>query len=84
MSDRCHLSPDCTFGPHDASDHPCGVKHVPGSPCRYCGKASPSNGNPCPDCWTPIPENYADAKALLAKGGISLGLPAPVADPSGD
>ncbi len=69
---RCQLTPNCTFDEHDAADHPCGIKHIPGSPCRYCGKATPLDGGPCPDCWTPIPENLADAKALLALGGLSV------------
>jgi hypothetical protein len=72
MSDRCDLSSDCTFGAHDASDHPCGRRHTPGSDCDYCGRPTPPNGEPCPDCWTPIPANLADAKALLALGDLSL------------
>lgn len=75
MTARCALSPDCTFGAHDPAEHPCGKRHIPGAPCGHCGKPTSLDGSPCPDCWTPIPENYADAKALLARGGISLGIP---------
>ena len=69
---RCHLSPDCTFGPHEPRDHPCGRRHAPGEPRSFCGKDSPPSGAPCPDCWTPIPANLADAKALLALGDLSV------------
>lgn len=66
--------PECTR-PHDISETPCGKQRTPGSPCDYCGNATPLDGSACPDCWTPIPENLADAKALLALGGLSVGTP---------
>lgn len=68
MADLCTLTPDCTFPPHEPSAHPCGRKHIPGSPCAYCGKPTPGNGDPCWDCWTPI--TIADFKGLMAAEGI--------------
>jgi predicted amidophosphoribosyltransferase len=65
---RCHLDPDCTFPPHEPSDHPCGRRCVPGEPCQYCGKATPLNGDPCPDCWTPL--SVADFRAMMAAEGF--------------
>jgi hypothetical protein len=64
--------PVCAFEAGHEAQHPCGVfgERV-GEPCRFCGKtlASP----PCTDCWMPVPGNLADAKALFALGGFSLG-----------
>lgn len=64
---ECTISPDCTFGEHHRSAHPCGKRHIPGSPCAYCGKSTPAEG-PCPDCWQPI--TIADFKAIMAGAGI--------------
>jgi hypothetical protein len=66
--DVCDITPGCTFGRHEASAHPCGKRHIPGSPCDYCGKPTPANGDPCWDCWKPI--TIADFKALMAEEGI--------------
>lgn len=66
--ERCTLAPDCTFPPHAPEAHPCGKRHIPGSPCDYCGKATPDVGGPCPDCWSPI--SVADFRALMAAEGI--------------
>jgi uncharacterized protein CbrC (UPF0167 family) len=42
--------------------------------CPDCGgDGSQGNDCTCPG-WVAVPENHADAKALLAKGGMSLGL----------
>jgi len=65
-------APDCGYEPGHLAEHPCGQPHVPGSLCQFCEKPTPLDGSPCPDCWTPIPGNLADAKALLALGGLSL------------
>jgi hypothetical protein len=65
-------TPGCGYASGHLSEHPCGQPHVPGSPCKYCRKATPLDGSACPDCWMPIPGNFADAKALLAKGGLSV------------
>lgn len=72
----CTISPDCGYGPHARSDHPCGQPIHGGDPCKYCGDPIQADAAgvpiPCPRCWTPIPANLADAKALLALGGLSL------------
>lgn len=64
---------DCTRD-HDPQESPCGQPcEKPGEPCRYCGDPVPLDGSACPKCWVPVPENLADAKALFARGGFSLG-----------
>lgn len=65
--------PDCEYEPGHLDKHPCG-RHVelPGSPCRFCEKAVPLDGSACPDCWIPVPDNLADAKALFARIGLDL------------
>ncbi len=68
MTDYCQITANCTFPPHDPSEHPCGTPHVPGSPCRYCDKPTPQNGDPCPECWTPI--NLATFKGWAAAQGL--------------
>lgn len=70
MADTCTLTAGCTFPTHQPSDHPCGKKHTPGTPCDNCGKPTPANGDPCWDCWTPI--TIADAKAIFAEDGLSV------------
>lgn len=68
---RCE--PDCTYEPGHLGDHPCGLGHErPGDPCRNCSTPVPLDGSPCPECWTSIPDNLADAKALLALGDFSV------------
>lgn len=68
-------TPACPRPAGHITNYPCGGQlHVPGSPCQYCGKATPFDGNACPDCWTPI-TNLADVKALFADIGLSLGMP---------
>lgn len=67
-SESCQLTPGCTFPPHPPGAHPCGTRHIPGSPCGYCGKPTPGSGAPCPDCWRPI--TIADFRALMAAEGI--------------
>lgn len=74
----CTITPGCGWPRHDAAAHPCGSPHIPGSPCTYCRKPTPGDGGPCPGCWTPIPPNLADAKALLALAGLSV---SPTAQP---
>jgi hypothetical protein len=65
-------SDDCEFPPDHDRGHPCGrPSEQPGEQCRFCGLTLPKGG-PCDDCWTPIPANTADAKALLARGGFSM------------
>lgn len=65
-------APDCGYEPGHLRNHPCGQPHPPGDPCQFCDKSTPLDGGPCPDCWTLIPDNLADAKAILALGGLSL------------
>lgn len=70
--------PYCSWPAGHDYEHPCGTQpEALGDPCRFCGV--PIASRPCPDCWTPMPENYADQKALLALGGFDTGLPS--ADP---
>lgn len=66
----CQLQPDCE---REAGHYvPCGKDHVPGSPCAYCGKPTPLNGNPCPDCWITFDGlPMADIKGLLAAAGLA-------------
>lgn len=73
--DRCTLDPDCGYGQHAAEAHPCGQPIHVGDPCRFC--ADPIQGvdgvaQPCPRCWMLIPDNLADAKALLALADLSV------------
>lgn len=73
--DRCTISPDCGYGPHLADAHPCGQPIRVGDPCRYCGEPITGDATgvpvPCPACWTPMPGNLADIKALLAAADLS-------------
>lgn len=69
---ECTITPGCTFGKHQPSEHPCGRKHIPGSPCAYCGKPTPLDGDPCWDCWTPIA--IADFKAIAANAGLDTAV----------
>lgn len=80
MSDgeRCVLTPGCTFPSHDATEHPCGIRHLAGDPCQFCGdplKADAHGGvQPCPKCWTSLAGlPLADIKGLLALGDLSVG-----------
>lgn len=66
--------PGCGYEPGHLSSHPCGGPHTPGAPCRFCEAPTPLDGSPCPDCWTRVPDNLADAKALLALGRLSVDL----------
>lgn len=64
-------APVCTYEAGHDEQHPCGVPTESiGDRCRFCGEVLASV--PCPDCWTPIPDNLADAKALLALGDFSV------------
>lgn len=67
-AEPCDRMPTCTFIHHDQQAHPCGNRHWPGSPCEFCGKATPAEGGPCWDCWTPI--TIADLKAFAAEEGF--------------
>lgn len=74
MTTRCTFSPDCEWGPHAASEHPCGQPaERPGEPCRHCGDPVPgpeTNDGACPRCWAPM--TLATAKALFAPFGMSV------------
>lgn len=66
---QCERDPECTRGFGHYDNYPCGgAFHVPGNPCQFCGKATPMNGDPCWDCWTPI--TVADFKGIMAEAGI--------------
>lgn len=71
----CNISPDCTFGLHAPDAHPCGKRHIPGSPCDYCRKPTPITGGPCPDCWQTI--TIADFKGLMADAGFDTVVTSP-------
>lgn len=63
--------PVCVFPAGHDAEHPCSTRReLPGEPCRFCGGTLVKV--PCPACWTPVPENVADQKALFARIGLSL------------
>jgi len=73
MSERCNLDPKCTWPQHDASAHPCGKMHIPGSPCDYCGKPTPLDSSPCPDCWISLDTMpFADIRAIFFASDLSI------------
>lgn len=76
MTGQCTITPGCGFGEHLAAAHPCGQPIHVGDPCSYCAApiAADATGAPapCPRCWTPMPGNLADIKALLATVDLSL------------
>lgn len=64
--------PVCIYNAGHDEEHPCSVRQERvGEPCRYCGTQLAQL--PCPDCWTPVPDNLADQKALFARVGLSVG-----------
>lgn len=71
MSGQCPTE-GCEFPAHSIREHPHGkLPEKAGDPCRFCGEPVP-DPPPCGACWTPIPANLADAKALLALGDLSV------------
>lgn len=71
-----NCQPGCEYPPGHVSEHPCGIPHVPGSPCRYCGKPTPADGSACPECWVSLADlSHADIKAVFARSGIGLEPP---------
>ena len=65
----CEITPE--IDPNDP--HPHGVL-IPknGAICDGCDKPTPPGDGGCTDCWTPIPDNLADQKAIFAEMGLSL------------
>ena len=62
----------CKFD-HPHPEHPCsGESEKPGEPCFHCDQPIPLDGSHCPTCWTPVPDNLADQKAMFADMGLSL------------
>lgn len=66
---------------------PCEVDHTPdegispphgtrvptnGEKCPFCDQPTPPGDGGCESCWTSIPDNLADLKALFADNDLSI------------
>ena len=68
---QCEVTPDVDPNePHLCST----LIEKNGATCCHCDKPTPPDSG-CLDCWTPIPDNLADQKAMFAGMDLSLETP---------